>query len=189
MKGIRHIASALLIQGTLIATAMLSLSTVIGFCGSIYWFFDLFSYYRPQYMIVLLASGVVLFGFRKWREGCAAFFFGMVNLLMILPLYWPVAEPGASAPHHRALLSNLQYSSREYELVYEFIHHIEPVFILFVEVTGDWTEALKELHDYPFSVVEPREGCIGIALFSRIPKKTLKYSPLVKAPPQILSLR
>lgn len=188
MKYIRRIISTFLVQGALFLTTLLGLSTILGFCGTIYWFFDLFSYHRLQYMALLLACAGTLLTFKKWREAAVAFLFGMLNLSLIMPLYWPRGVDGIDAPHHRALLLNLQYSNREYELVYEFVHHVDPDFILFEEVTCEWAEALKELGAYPFFVIEAREGCTGIALFSRIPlNETEIFTINETAPPDLVA--
>ncbi len=44
MKKAQKIASTLLVHIAMIVTALFSLITVFGFCGTIYWFFDLFSF-------------------------------------------------------------------------------------------------------------------------------------------------
>ncbi len=188
MKKAQQIASTLLVHIAMIITALFSLITVFGFCGTIYWFFDLFSYHRLQYMALLLACAGTLLTFKKWREAAVAFLFGMLNLSLIMPLYWPRGVDGIDAPRQRALLLNLQYSNREYELVYEFVHHVDPDFILFEEVTSQWAEALKELGAYPFFVIEARESCTGIALFSRIPlNETEIFTINETAPPDLIA--
>lgn len=139
-------------------------------------------------MALLLACAGTLLTFKKWREAAVAFLFGMLNLSLIVPLHWPRGVDGIDAPRHRALLLNVQYTNRDHGSVYEYIHRMQPDFIVFEEVTDEWAEALNALQDYPFSVVEARQGVIGIALFSRIPFKEAKiFSIHEKSPPDLIA--
>lgn len=67
---------------------------LMGLLGSLHWFFDLFSHFRMQYLVILLCV-VGYFGVRKRYIHLIVFgIFLVVTLATILPLYIGTSRPG-----------------------------------------------------------------------------------------------
>jgi len=157
-----------------IAWAVAGLITVVsllGFLGSLHWTLDLLSHFRVQYLqLALLVAGACL-----WvrRNKCAVVLICLAafNYAFVLPLY--MGKPnttGAQNPPVRAMLMNLNASNGNTEQVLKTIETADPDLIVLEEVTPSWAFELSQLSEtYPHHIVEPREGCFGITLLSKLP--------------------
>jgi endonuclease/exonuclease/phosphatase (EEP) superfamily protein YafD len=115
--------------------------TVLGFFGSLWWIFDLFSHFRVQLLVGLVLVSALLLVRREIKLSVALAIFAGVNLGTIVPLYVGQAPIAADASFsHRALLANVRLSALEHELA-----------------------------AYPHTEAAPRADNFGIALYSRYP--------------------
>ncbi len=153
------------------ATAIACVSTAVGFWGRLWWPFDLGSHFRAQYFFFFLASGIIFLLGRKKKRATLCGVFAIINLSLIVPLYFGASVTHGGVRTFRALLINVAQSAQAYEEVPKFIRSVEPDFMILVEVNQAWINNLQKMQThYPFSIILPdREGRSGIALLSRIP--------------------
>jgi endonuclease/exonuclease/phosphatase (EEP) superfamily protein YafD len=145
--------------------------TVLGFFGSLWWIFDLFSHFRVQLLAGLVLLSALLLVRREIKSSIALAIFAGVNLGTIVPLYVGQAPIAADDSFtHRALLANVNTRSGKPELLVQVIQQFKPDIIVLEEVDDAWLSALQqELSAYPHMEAAPRADNFGIALYSRYP--------------------
>lgn len=150
---------------------VLVLSSVIGWFGHVYWFFDLFSHFRAQY---LAGSAVCAVAFSAIRERVGvrvALVLATTQLILIVPHF--AAWPSAGASGHaslRLVLVNVNHWNRDYERTRAFLSRVEPDVLLLEEVDAAWMDALDDvMKELPFGLEDYRSDPFGIALRSRYP--------------------
>ncbi len=147
----------------------LLLASLLGFMGRTFWFFDLFSHFRVQYMQVCL----ILIGIALWRRqnkrAVALILLACLNYAFVLPLY--VGSPALPTEKPiRAMLMNLNAANGNTKQVLNAIRTADPDLLLLEEATPKWAAALAVLNeDYPHHIAEPQDGCFGIMLLSKVP--------------------
>ncbi|MFQ5989281.1 MAG: endonuclease/exonuclease/phosphatase family protein [Candidatus Methylomirabilales bacterium] len=157
--------------GLLAAVTVVACSiTVVGFLGRLWWLFELTSHFRPQYFLFLLGSAFLFLFGRKQRAAILAIVFALINLSLIIPLYFGSPTIHAEGRTFRAVLANLSTSNQAHGKLEKFIRSVEPDFMVLLEVNQAWMRELQKLHAmYPYSRARPRDDNFGIALLSRIP--------------------
>lgn len=151
---------------------VLSVASVFGFLGSYWWFFDLFSHFRVQYLVALTLATCLLLIPRRYPRSVFFAAFAIVNLLAIAPLYYGLEAQGAHNPSatYRSLLLNVNTETGKPDQVAGAIRELHPDIIALEEVNERWVALLSSaLTAYPYSKTEPREDNFGIALYSKFP--------------------
>ena len=145
-------------------------ATALGFLGRFWWFADLFSHFRIQYLIGLAVAGAVMLFGRQLKTATGFFAFAAANLACVAPLYFGADANGAASPALRLVLLNVNSDSGDPARVREAIAALDPDVVALKEVNGRWMDALEPLlEEYPHVLAEPREDNFGIALFSKLP--------------------
>jgi len=153
------------------ATAIACTGSVAGFLGWLWWPFELASHFRAQYFSFLLACGMIFFLAKRKKWAAASSVFAIVNLFLVIPLYFGGSIAHGDTQTLRAVFVNVNQSNRAYNKLQKFIGSAKPDFVMLVEVTPAWMNALHEMQeDYPFSqYLRASKGRSGVALLSRIP--------------------
>ncbi|MCA1807955.1 MAG: hypothetical protein LC725_00570 [Lentisphaerae bacterium] len=87
------------------AGAVASAATVMGFCGRLSWFLDLFFHFRVQYLLGLVVLGVILIAGRRRKTAILFLALAIVNAAVVLPLYFgKQPRPSEARTSARALL-------------------------------------------------------------------------------------
>lgn len=143
--------------------------TMAGFMGRVWWVFDLASHFRSQlFLFILLATVLFLFG-KQRKKAAFTGAVAIINLSLILPLYFGGISPNTDNRTYRALLINLNRSNQAHEKVLAYIESVKPDFMILEEVTDSWAKSLEVIQgEYTFSKIYPRPDNFGIALFSRM---------------------
>ena len=132
--------------------------TLLPFVGTIWWVFDLFSHFRVQYFLGLLALSGLLLLVRRYRSAGVSILCCLFNLALILPLYTgraPISDKGVEPV--RAMLINVNMERGDIGLVSEEINNVDADILVLEEVSDRWIVGLNEaVADYPYSCVEPR---------------------------------
>jgi endonuclease/exonuclease/phosphatase (EEP) superfamily protein YafD len=163
--------------------------TVLAFAARGHWRCELMSHFRAQYFWMLALAALLLAGARRPRSATLAAALATVNLVLIVPLYFGPA-PQADGPVSRGLSLNVYFHNRDYERTLEMIRREDPDFVLLLEVTPDWAEAMRALETtYPHGHVEPRKDSGGMALFSRVPIEDLEVRRLGEYGPSTIVAR
>ncbi len=164
------------------ATVIASSTTVVGFLGRLWWPFELASHFRAQYFFFLIGTAFLFLLGRKQRAAILASVFALINLSLIVPLYFGSPSTHAEGRTVRALLVNVNTSNQAYGRLQKFIRSVEPDFMVLLEVNRVWLNELQRLVGvYPFSRARPRDDNFGIAFLSRIPFKSAEVRGIGKA--------
>ncbi len=156
-----------------VTTVATCLATLVGFLARSWWFFELFSHFRVQYLIVLAVCGLVYVIRRRRREAFLAIGVALVNFFVV-GNYQGETRVHASIGSRqektfRAVVVNVNYKNQAYNKVKQFIQSADADFVILLEVNEALLWNLKPLFEH-YRYNKLRLGMHGgIALFSRIP--------------------
>jgi endonuclease/exonuclease/phosphatase (EEP) superfamily protein YafD len=158
-------------ESLLLAGALTTAATLLGFCGRFHWFLDLFSHFRVQYFWTLAGTALCLVFFHKFRPALIFTAAATINAAVLLPLYFDRAPLPSPAPAPiRAILLNVNTRSGNPGRVKEFLQQQDPDLIVLEEVDERWITELASLsQSHPHAETEPRDDNFGIAVFSKHP--------------------
>jgi len=154
-----------------VAAAGVALATLMGFGGRLWWCLDWFSHFRVQYAVLLGAAALVFAAAGRCLAASLWGLFALLNVGIILPLYFGRKAGGAGGKPCRALLCNVLQENRRYQAVLQLIEASQADIIVLLETGEAWMEALAPLRErYPFYINRLWGGeNYDIALFSRLP--------------------
>jgi len=157
-----------LVFGTVVFTC---LASVAGFAGRLWWVLDLASHFRVQYVLVLSVLCLILVLIRHGRFAVLSSVFALLNLMLVLPLFWGSARSSSSSSSTaRAMMMNVNTSNTNYSIALAVIKSYAPDFLFVEEVDRRWMAELQQLDvEYPYSISRPREDNFGIAFYSKRP--------------------
>jgi len=176
-----------LLQAAAVVTVVFSVGTLLPID---HFAIQLFTHFRLQYLIVLLGL-LFLFKYLRspWLIGAIAAT-AVLNAVVVLPWYVGEEDP-SDGVKLKLLHANVLSSNTEYDRLISLLETEAPDLVMLQEVSPDWLVALDELRaDYPYSYAEARQGNFGIALFSRMPLKSVSHfdSPPFGYPTIVASL-
>ena len=160
-------------------------ATLATLAGWLSWWWlpgELASHFRVQYLSIGLACALTLAAARQWRAAALAAVPVVLNLSVILPLYWPGVTSQTASPPLRVASINVYSGNRRHADVVKFIAATKFDVVLLLEVTSDWHDVFDTLAaDYPFQETALREDNFGIGLVSRVPLESLKVRDIGSA--------
>ena len=172
--------------GLLIAAGVVACgSTLLGFAGRYSWICDLFSHFRAQYALALIAIGFALLLSRHRRTAAVFAVFAAVNVAAILPSYVstrtrPPVPP--TSPTFRVMLINVNTNAGDPSRVAAVIGKHDPDILVLEEISSRWIRELPWLAEaYPHQCVEPRADNFGIGLYSKFPMRESKIAVIGEA--------
>ena len=158
------------IKGLLQAAAVLTvLFSVISMIPADNAWLQLLTHFRLQYFAGSIVFLVVFAALREPRYALALLFTSILNGSMLTPWYIdePVRRDGTEV---KVLLANVLSSNSDHTRLFDLLETEQPDLVVLLEVSPQWATSLARLGaTYPHSVVEPREGNFGIAMYSRLP--------------------
>ncbi len=101
-----------------------------------------------------------------------------------LQAYWPKPDSKRAAPARqlKIVYANVNVANLRYESIGDFFERETADILVISEISQKLFEALTPiLKDYPFREVIPREDCFGLAVFSRLPVKSMQARYLGEA--------
>ena len=164
-----------------VAGVLASAGTVLAFFSAWSWLTELTSHFRVQYFAVLAVATVASLVVRRPARALAFAACALTNLAMILPLYVDNASVAVDAPVTpvRVMFSNVFAENRRYGLLLDAVDRYRPDVLVVEEVNEGWFKSLQAVSaEYPYSIVEPRDGRFGIALYSRHPLRDARIVKL-----------
>jgi endonuclease/exonuclease/phosphatase (EEP) superfamily protein YafD len=151
-----------------LATLLLALATVLAFAPDA-WIAMMARAFLLQWTVAFLVIALVA----AWRRFWMITLSSVVAFVLVsaqLPESPPDIERSIDARHRLVVvhMNVLQPNQRHAAVIYQAMESDADV-ISFQEVDADWARVLrKELAmKYPYSMIEPRNNCYGIALFSK----------------------
>lgn len=149
----------------------MAVSTVLGFFGEHWWFFDLFSHFRAQYAISSLLLAVAALGIRSRSYFLLAFSPFVVNAPVLAPMY--LASPAPPHPDAKPLKVvhfNVNSANPRRAEALAYARSTNADVIVLLEIGGGWRPLLEHLEP-PYKLVEVGYSAdnFGIAMLSRVP--------------------
>ena len=149
----------------LLLAAPVCVATVLPFLPG-WWVADLFSHFRVQCALVLLAALIVSRADRRRLAVLGTFF--AINAVLIVGLFFAPRRVSPSPADTTIVAANLLSDNEDVSSVLAFIDAEDPDVIGLLEYTPRWQRDLSSLRErYPYSLEDPRSDNFGIALFSR----------------------
>ena len=143
------------------------LGTLLPLLGG-WWFADLFSHFRVQYGLVLLAALLASRGYPRRMAVFGSLLF--VNAVAILGLFFGPSRVPPSDDDTTILAANLLSGNQDSDAVLALIAAEDPDVIALLEYTPRWQRDLISLRTaYPQGMEDPRMDNFGIAVLSRQP--------------------
>lgn len=141
----------------------LSLTSYIGWNP----YLELASHFKLQYLVVSLLCILLLFSDRRKTWLFVALFCLSIQLIEILPWYFPPSWMGNLETHDlRILSSNVYARNRNYEKVLSLVKDEKPDIAVFQEVDTRWAPQLQALSStFPFTFQAPDD----LVIYSRFP--------------------
>ena len=146
--------------------------TLLSWTETWWWLGDIATSLRPCFAAVLAAGCLV-----AWLRGRTgwALVFGVLSLtypLQVLPGNREL-DPSPAESEKREIkvfCHNVDKANRQSSAVLSEIRSISPDIAVLIEVDTWWANQLQELEaNYPYHLVEARDGVFGMAIFSRRP--------------------
>ena len=132
-------------------------------------YIELFSHFRPQYLVGSLLL-LIVFAIRRRAIYSLLLVVALtINASYVLPWYFKVETPTGEA-RLTLLYANVLSTNGDHERLLDLINSERPDIIFLQEISTHWLEALQTLRtDFPFSYTAAREDNFGSAMWSRLP--------------------
>lgn len=151
---------------------MLALVTIASFLGAYNFILEFLSHSRPLFFLASIVLTLFLLVAKSRRGVLLGVALVLINSVQIFSLYIPYAnEVSANEPHIKLLQMNIWGGqNRKFETVIKEIEKEDPDIVGISELTKGWWQILQpRMKKYPYQVVEPSFG--GIGLLSKFPIK------------------
>jgi endonuclease/exonuclease/phosphatase (EEP) superfamily protein YafD len=153
------------------AVAVAAIASVAGFAGGLWWGFDLFAHFRPQYCIAGLLLAASLAVARRMRWAVGALVVAAINAIPVVSLYLEPAEAAGppAAPALRLMSFNVFNFNRDYAETLRYVQRESPDVLLLIEVSPNWVPTVRTLAtQYPYQWIQVGDDATGIAMMSRV---------------------
>lgn len=162
--------------------ALAGSATVLTLFARQSWLLELFTHYRPYYLLALMLAAGLLLPVRRWLAVVAAVL-ALLNLLWVAPYLAgfgaTVLRAEAAGEPVRIIALNLWYRNDQYQRVIDYLRGRDAHVLVLSEMTPAWRTALATLEPgYPYRELIPQQGSQGIGVYSRLPLATTRRSNL-----------
>jgi endonuclease/exonuclease/phosphatase (EEP) superfamily protein YafD len=143
--------------------------TLLGFAGRWWWVADLVASFRPQLTAGCLILGATLLAGRRRRSGPVVLGAGLVNLVLVAPLFF--APPGGgplTADRLRILSFNVRASNESFAEVTAYIRRSGADVVLLHEASRPWEEALAAA-ELDYRVIRTRSESLIFGTLALVP--------------------
>ena len=155
------------------AIALVGLATLVGLLDRVSWVFEIADVFRLQYLVVLLAAGLMALLVRRPRLAVVAAALAAVNVAVLgisLTASVTAAPVGAPAGGLRLVVANVEVGNTDFSAVRRLVSQTHPDLFGVTELTPVMARHLgAQLPTYRTRVLEARDDAYGIGLYSRLP--------------------
>lgn len=144
------------------------IATFLGFAGPLHWTLDLLTHFRFQYLVVLSVVAFLLV-YLKHRRLAALYLVAItVNLLTILPMYWPTfVHVDPDKPQLKLMHFNVHTGNKDYDGMAKYISETKCDVVLIQELHPRMDERLRQMTDYHMVTSLPRHDSFGVGMLVR----------------------
>ena len=155
-----------LLKAAAVCTVVFSLTT---FADPWHRYFELFSHFRLQYLVVALILALLLAVTRQRHWAAAMAVVSIINALPVVP--WYVTDstiPAGINTQIHILFANVNRKNSNIQALIELAEAEQPDLIVLQEVSNRWATAMDAWRsDYSHRQVIPRDDSFGIAVYAR----------------------
>lgn len=154
-----------------VLVGLLGAATLLAYLSRFSWFFEIETFMRLQYAVLLGGCAVVALLLRRVRLAGIALVLALANLPALVPTWIADAQPprlgNASL---RLVAANVEHSNHDYAALARLVHRERPDLLGVTELTDAWLAAIRrELPRYRPLAVHPQDDAYGIGVFARVP--------------------
>ena len=155
-----------LVRSAAILTVLLSVATLLPVEHHA---LELFTHFRLQYLGASILLLALLVAWREPRYVIALSLVALLNASFVLPWYLD-EPPGADGTEVKVILANVLASNDDPAPLLSLLEAEQPDLVFLLEISPRWVSAMPMLGEsFTHSVVEPRDGNFGIAMYSMVP--------------------
>ena len=153
------------------AIALLGVATLLGYLDRLSWFFELETFFRVQYAVLLGALALLALLRLDLVALIVALGLALLNVATVAPHWSPRAHGPALGPQTLHLVfANVDVSNHDHERTVAWIRSQNADLVGITELSPAWGKALAPaLRAYPYRTLAVEDGAYGIGLYSRIP--------------------
>lgn len=162
-----------------------TITTLLGFAGSLWWRFELIEHFRPQYCLILIAA-IVLGGISRQAWSFVWCLPLALNLALLVPLFFTSGQINHSPNNTlRILHANLDRGNQDTTPAIQYLKTQNADLVLLQEVTSKWLSVIEaDLSQYQVIKSLPLENSQGWAML--LPVKSSKLFEVMAT--QIINL-
>jgi endonuclease/exonuclease/phosphatase (EEP) superfamily protein YafD len=153
--------------------ALVGFATLLGLLDRVWWVFETADVFRLQYLVLLVAAGLVALVLRRPRLAAVAAVLAAVNFAVLgIPLTSSVsaAPSAATSGALRIVVANVEVGNTDFAAVERLVAQTHPDVFGVTELTPAMARHLGgELPGYRTRVLETRHDAYGIGVYSRRP--------------------
>lgn len=154
--------------------ALAGTATLLGLLDRFTWFFELETFFRVQYAVVLGGLALLAAALRAWRTAALAVVFAAANVALFAPTVWGSRAGGTPVAPDRLLLLlvNVEVGNEDVGAVADLIRRTDADVVGLTEYSPRWAAALADvLRPYRWRAAEAIPSAYGIGVFSRVPMR------------------
>jgi endonuclease/exonuclease/phosphatase (EEP) superfamily protein YafD len=155
-----------------LAAGALVLVTLVTFAARLWWVFDLFSHFRPQYLVAALIVGIAALTIRAYPIAAVLAVVALVHVWAIKDLWWGgTASAALGGVPLRVVSVNVQSQNRTPEKVLELVRGADADLVVLIDARlGRWQRVLTTLAELlPYRSPRTWRERPPVILFSRHP--------------------
>jgi endonuclease/exonuclease/phosphatase (EEP) superfamily protein YafD len=153
--------------------AVVGVATIAGLLDRVWWVFEPADVFRLQYLVVLVAAGMLALMLRRQRLAVVAAALAAVNFAVLgMPLtpHLTAASSARALGSMRLLAANVEVGNTNFAAVRRLVTATDPDLFEVTELTPVMAQHLgEELRAYGTRVVDARDDAYGIGVYSRLP--------------------
>lgn len=183
---LRRIADGV-VAGTV---GLLAVATLAGFLDRLTWLFELPSFFRLQYAVVLALTAAAALALRRFRLAAAAAVLAGINVAAIAPrAETPATSAPPGAPKIRVVSYNVDAANRRFETLDALVADVRPDVLGLTELTPAWARTAAGVSQRlaPVRLV-PRPDAYGLGVLSSLPPHDTQLEQLpADGPPALVT--
>jgi endonuclease/exonuclease/phosphatase (EEP) superfamily protein YafD len=154
-----------------VAVALLGAVTLLGYLDRLSWFFELGTFFRVQYAVLLAVLAVASLALRDVVATAVALALAVLNIATVAPHWSPrTTLPPLGVDRVRLLFANVDVSNHDHRATAAYLRRVDPDLIGLTELSPAWLAALRPvLAAYPYHATYVENDAYGIGLFSKRP--------------------
>jgi endonuclease/exonuclease/phosphatase (EEP) superfamily protein YafD len=157
--------------GVRAAVALLGTVTLLGYLDRLSWFFELGTFFRVQYAVLLALLALAAIALRDVVAAAVAVALAALNVATVAP-HWTPRRAGRpiGTDALRMTFANVDVSNHDHRATLDYLRGRDADVVGITELSPSWRAALAPLlRSYPYRLAAVEDDAYGIGLFSRRP--------------------